>query len=129
MSSPTRSPVWADRHQMGPMGVPPSPDVVLTEYDGTQVRVPSALFRTCCSPTGATPAAAKPKPPPQHLFLFDSGWAGVCLAVTLGKENVVCIVHIKKSFGGFPKEDLEEKLRGMPAGSFLELETAIDNVP
>ena len=48
------------------------------------------------------------------------------MAVALGKENVACIVHIKSSFGGFPKEDLEEKLRGMPAGSFLELETTIN---
>jgi len=38
-------------------------------------------------------------------------------------------VHIKSSFGGFPEEDLEEKLWGMSAGSFLELETTIDNVP
>ena len=34
--------------------------------------------------------------------------------MALGKENVACIVHSKSSFGGFPKEDLEEKLRVMP---------------
>ena len=65
------SPRRSLRHQMGPMGVPPSPDVVLTANDGTQVHVPSALFRTSCSPAGATLAAAMPKPPLQHIFLFE----------------------------------------------------------
>jgi hypothetical protein len=38
------------------------------------------------------------------------------------------IIHIKNNFAGFPKEPLEEMMRGMPGGSHLELETTVEGV-
>jgi hypothetical protein len=102
------------------MPVPPkSPGVTLITEDGQRITVPSNVLRA------AVPAD---KPKEGQLFIFDSGWGGVDMAVKLNKEGHSVIVHIKNSFAGFPKDALEEQLRGMPGGSHLEMRTTVDGV-
>lgn len=50
------------------------------------------------------------------------------MVVALAKRRIASIVHIKNSFVGFPKDELDEKLRGMPGGSHLEMSTTIDGI-
>lgn len=114
MTSLTRSPLTI------PEPAPPkSPGVVLTTEDGQRVCVPSHVLRA------AVPAD---KPKTGQLFILDAGWGGVDMAVKLSKQGFSAIIHIKNSSAGFPKDDLEEKLRGMPAGSHLELRSTVDDV-
>ena len=70
--------------------------------------------------------AAGPSKPYDSIYVFDSGWGGVSMVVALAKRRIASIVHIKNSFAGFPKDELDEKLRGMPGGSHLEMSTIID---
>jgi hypothetical protein len=115
---PRTSPLWpADA---SPKPAPPtSPGVVLTMEDGQRVTVPSHVLRA------AVPAD---KPKEGQLFIFDSGWGGVDMAVKLAKEGHAVIIHIKNSFAGFPKDALEEQLRGMPGGSHLEMRATVNGV-
>ena len=50
------------------------------------------------------------------------------MVVKLAKQGFASIVHIKNSFSGFPKDALEEQLRGMPGGSHLEMRATVDGV-
>ncbi len=63
-----------------------------------------------------------------QLFIFDSGWAGLEMVLALVKLGFAVIVHIKNSFAGFPKDALEEQLRGMPGGSHLEMRITVEGV-
>jgi hypothetical protein len=87
--------------------------------DGQRVIVPRHVIRA------AVPASKKKD---GKLFIFDSGWSGVDLSMKLAKEGHSTIIHIKNSFAGFPKDLLEEQLRGMPGGSHLEMRTTVDGV-
>jgi len=60
--------------------------------------------------------------------IFDSGWGGVNMVVELAKQGVAVIVHIKNSFAGYSNDELEQKLRGMPGGSFLEMRCVVDSI-
>ena len=90
----------------------------MTAQDGRQLTVPSSALR----------AVVPPERKHGQLFIFDSGWGGVEMAVALSKRGYASIVHIKNSFVGFPKDALEEQLRGMPGGSHLEMRSTIDGV-
>lgn len=98
---------------------PKSPGVTLITEDGKRITVPSNVLRA------AVPAD---KPKEGQLFVFDSGWGGVEMAKKLFDEGHSVIIHIKNSFGGFPKDALEEQLRGMPGGSHLEMRATVDGV-
>jgi hypothetical protein len=50
------------------------------------------------------------------------------MVVKLAKEGIASIVHIKNAFAGYPKEELEEQLRGMPGGSHLEMRATVDGI-
>ena len=50
------------------------------------------------------------------------------MVVKPAKQGFASIVHIKNSSAGFPKDALEEQLRGMPGGSHLEMRTTVDGV-
>jgi hypothetical protein len=93
--------------------------VTIISEDGKRFTVPSHVLRA------AVPAD---KPTAGQLFIFDSGWGGVEMAIELFKLGFSCIIHIKNSFAGFPKDALEEQLRGMPGGSHLEMRTTVDGV-
>jgi hypothetical protein len=93
--------------------------VTIISEDGKRFTVPSHVLRA------AVPAD---KPTAGQLFIFDSGWTGVDLAKELFKLGFACIIHIKNSFLGFPKDALEEQLRGMPGGSHLEMRATVDGV-
>ena len=43
------------------------------------------------------------------------------MAVDLAKRGITAIVHNTKSFAGYPKQELEGKLRGMPGGYHIGL--------
>ena len=43
------------------------------------------------------------------------------MVTKLAKQGYASIVHIKDAFAGYPKDELEEQLRGMPGGSHLEM--------
>jgi hypothetical protein len=113
-----RSPLWSPSASPIPAS-PKSPGVTLTMEDGQRVTVPSHVLRA------AVPAD---KPKEGQLYVFDSGWGGVEMATKLAKEGHSVIVHIKNSFAGFPKDFLEEQLRGMPGGSHLEMRATVNGV-
>jgi hypothetical protein len=97
---------------------PSSPGVMLTAPDGRKVIVPSSVLR----------AALPEEPTHGQLFIWDSGWQGVDMVTKLAKQGYASIVHIKNSFAGYPKDELEEQLRGMPGGSHLEMKSTVDGV-
>jgi hypothetical protein len=72
-----------------------------------------------------------PPPIPEFVYVFDSGWAGVAQIIAISEATngkVAAIIHIKNNFAGFPKDELEDMMRGMPGGSHLELETTVKGV-
>ena len=113
-----RSPVWSPPPS-SPKAAAPSPGVTVTTEDGRQVKVPRSVLRA------AVPAGS---PEAGQLFVFDAGWGGVDMAIKLAKQGFAVIVHIKNSSAGFPKDALEEQLRGMPGGSHLEMRSTVDGV-
>ena len=110
-----RSPVATPQ----PPALPKSPGVTLTAADGTKLNFPSHVL------LAASPAAELDE---EQVFFFDSGWGGVDMADKLARKGKKNIVHVKNNFAGFPKEFLEEQLRGMPGGSHLEMTTEVDGV-
>lgn len=121
-ASPRRGPASSPR--AGPSTTPASPGVTVTLGNGSQVTVPSSAVRKIdVTPTPGTECRFK------QLWIFDSGWCGVSMVVALAKVNIAAIVHIKNSFAGFPKEALEEQMRGMPGGSHLEMKATVDGIP
>jgi hypothetical protein len=55
------------------------------------------------------------------LFILDSGWGGLNIVAELAKQRCAALVHIKSSFTGYSKDELEKMLRGMPGSSFLKM--------
>ncbi len=64
----------------------------------------------------------------ETICLFDSGFGGVDMCVELAVEKICALVHIKGAHALFPKEALDDALRGHPGGSHLELETTIKGI-
>jgi hypothetical protein len=50
------------------------------------------------------------------------------MCVELAKLGLCALIHIKGAHALFPKEALEDALRGHPGGSHLEMETTIDGI-
>ena len=98
-----------------------SPKVPVVGPDGRTRFVPRRLYEE----SDASPE--QPPVKPKYLYIFDSGWGGAIQAKTLKEHGYDSIIHIKNNFSGFPKDELEERLRGMPGGSHLEMEATIDD--
>jgi hypothetical protein len=105
------------------VGSPPtisSPKVPVLGPDGKTRFVSRRLYEESAASPELSPKT------PRFLYIFDSGWGGVIQAKALKDHGYDSIIHIKNNFSGFPKDELEEQLRGMPGGSHLEMETSID---
>ena len=102
----------------------PSPGVQVTLADGSKINIPkAAIDAATCGTRAPTPDC-----PLHTLLIFDGGWGGVDMVVCLAKLGYAAIVHIKGATALFPHAELEEKLRGMPGGSSLEMKCEFQGI-
>ena len=98
-----------------------SPGVTFTAADGRRISIPSRV----AAGLGPAPVLGAPF---KDLFIFDSGWGGLNMVIELAKQQTATLVHIKNSFAGYPMAELDQHLRGMPGGSFLEMRATVDGI-
>ncbi len=115
--SPTPSP-RAEEQSLIPI---PSPRVEVVLGDGKRVMLSKRAIESATIATAAAPGNKF-----SRVCLFDSGFGGLDMVVTLAEKGIASIVHIKGSHALFPKEALEDALRGAPGGSHLEMQAIIN---
>lgn len=128
--SPRRSAASSPATEFSPRASPSltsspsrSPGIVLTKEDGTRVRVPRSVLEAATIATAASPGSKF-----QKILIFDSGFGGLDMCVELALLGLCALIHIKGAHALFPKEALDDALRGHPGGSHLEMETTIKGI-
>lgn len=100
-----------------------SPGIEVTKDDGTRIRLSRTIIEEATIAT-ATSQGSKY----QKILIFDSGFGGLDMCAELAKLGLCALIHIKGAHALFPKEALDDALRGHPGGSHLEMETTIGGI-
>ena len=112
-SPPRRSPFRAAR-----------PGVPVTLPDGRTITLDASVLESATIGT----REATPDCKYTRLLIFDGGWGGVDMVVKLAQLGYAAIVHLKGASSLAPMAELEEKLRGFPGGSHLEMKAEHEGV-
>lgn len=96
---------------------------MVTTEDGARVRLSRSAIEAATIATAASPGSKYKK-----ILIFDSGFGGLDMCVELAKLGLCALIHIKGAHALFPKEALDDALRGHPGGSHLEMETTIEGI-
>ena len=100
-----------------------SPGITVTTDDGTRVRLSRSAIEAATIATATSPGSKYKK-----ILIFDSGFGGLDMCVELAKLGLCALIHIKGAHALFPKEALDDALRGHPGGSHLEMEMTIEGI-
>ena len=100
-----------------------SPGIEVTTADGKGIRLSRRVLDDATIATATSPGSKYKK-----ILVFDSGFGGLDMCVELAKLGLCALIHIKGAHALFPKEALDDALRGHPGGSHLEMETIIDGI-
>ena len=100
-----------------------SPGIEVTTADGKRIRLSRRVLDDATIATATSPGSKYKK-----ILVFDSGFGGLDMCVELAKLGLCALIHIKGAHALFPKEALDDALRGHPGGSHLEMETTIKGI-
>jgi hypothetical protein len=65
---------------------------------------------------------------PGMTVIGDSDFGSLAAAHALARRGKGCIMNVKTSHAGFPKDVLHEKLTGCAAGSYIVMTTTVDGI-